>query len=307
MGSQSSSLALPPAGRFAPARARRPTKAGSDRHPWRRPPASRPSIRASFRAASPCLQSSMKATSETGSPPLSPLAKSAHRPVRKLILKRAQVAVDATRIERDIFVAHAPSAGQNALQDGGQERQRRAVDAVEVDAASGVGTPWARAKRGRHSFLFEPGPRWQAGAGSFRHCLCEKGVDFAHGNERATTDFCRSQTLLLDKPVERCTANPYGSRRLADAQRFAFGTRQWTGHWKRFPRDGAASSGASRVISGGRSLAARASGGHCGLAEIGGSAERSGLRSGALCRPLARADVWHVATPTRWRAPTSVG
>ena len=51
--------------------------------------------------------------------------------------------------------------------------------------------------------MLEPGPRWQAGAGSFRSGLLKQVVDRADGNETARADFHRRQPLLLDKPVKR--------------------------------------------------------------------------------------------------------
>ena len=63
------------------------TRAGSrGRHPWCGPPVSRPSIRASNRAASPCDTFSRYATRLIGSPPLYAVEKSAQRPLYRLTL-----------------------------------------------------------------------------------------------------------------------------------------------------------------------------------------------------------------------------
>src|SRR5271166_6677230 len=40
--------------------------------------------------------------------------------------KRAEVTIDAPRIECDILATRPPTVGKEALEDGGQERQRRA-------------------------------------------------------------------------------------------------------------------------------------------------------------------------------------
>jgi hypothetical protein len=77
----------------------------------------------------------MNATSETGSLPLSPLAKSAHRPVLKLILKTSRVAIAAPRIERDILATRPSAVGEQAATDGLERGERLGVDAVEVDGA----------------------------------------------------------------------------------------------------------------------------------------------------------------------------
>src|ERR1700722_6943469 len=51
-------------------------------------------------------------------------------------LERAQVAVAATRVEREIFVTRPSAVGKQAATDGLERGERLGVDAVEVDGAA---------------------------------------------------------------------------------------------------------------------------------------------------------------------------
>jgi hypothetical protein len=90
----------------------------------RRPPVSMPSMRASIRAASPCEMLPRYATSEIGSPPLSPVAKSAQRPVAVLTLNDPRL-----RSERRGFSA---TSSRPTILPPGRRRARTAGNAARA-------------------------------------------------------------------------------------------------------------------------------------------------------------------------------
>jgi hypothetical protein len=65
--------------------------------------------------------------------------------VRQVYPERTGVAIAATGVKREVFVALAPAVGQQTLEDRGRERQRRPVDGGEVDVAARVITSCVRA------------------------------------------------------------------------------------------------------------------------------------------------------------------
>ena len=84
-------------------------------------------------AASTCDTPAIKATSEIGSPPLSPVAKSAQRPVILLTRERTEAPISAPGIERDKLAADRLAVWQEPIQNGREGCQRRLIDRGEVE------------------------------------------------------------------------------------------------------------------------------------------------------------------------------